>query len=108
MERRSSAVTRSEFFERTGHLQDGVDALKGSLNRLAMEVIGLKEHVHSMEERMMTKDMGERMIQRFDSIAEWIVTSKDKEPVQDHRLLELEEKSANHETRLTRLESNRP
>jgi hypothetical protein len=73
-------------------------------DNLAIDLLDVKERVRRIEENILTKADGDRMFNRFDSVAEWIITSKDKELVQDHRLNELESKTANHESRLTRLE----
>ena len=94
-------VSRSEFFHETKLLRD-------QFGHLAMKFISYENRLQFVEENMITKDAEQRILSRFDSIAEWIVTSKDKEPVQDHRLTELESKTGNHETRIARLETSRP
>ena len=90
---------------RVGSLERKVDSQGGILNNLALKAIEHDARFQSIEENMLTRKDGDRIMNRLDSIAEWILVSKDKEPVQDHRLTELETKTAGHETRLIRLES---
>ena len=97
---------------RVGSLEQKVDSLDQkvtvqgvTLNNLALKVIEYDTRFQNIEENMLTRKDGDRIMNRLDSIAEWILVSKVKEPVQDHRLTELEAKTAGHETRLTRLES---
>ena len=128
-----SPVTRKEFQKglRNGfaslrkelaskkELQNGLASLREELSakidsntkgiaNLSNEILDLKNRAQRFEEVVMTKEDGEKIIKRFDTISEWIITSKDKEPVQDHRLTDLETKSSDHETRIAHLESAIP
>ena len=87
--------------------EDLQGALEDAIKPLALHLIRQDDDLRQIKENMMTKLDGQRMMERFDSISEWIITSKIKEPVQDHRLKELEATAAAHETRLTRLEQPR-
>ena len=74
--------------------------LREALKPIALHLIKHDGELQEIRENMLTKKDGDRIMNRLDSIAEWILVSKDKEPVQDHRLLELESKTSDHDARL--------
>ena len=126
-EKSESSVTRTEFFKETQairneigtqgnrmntledkvtKLDDKVTKLDDKVNKIALEVVDTKSRVQRIEETMMTKEDGQKIIEHIDAWAQRFEVYDRKALVHDKRLENLETQSVNHETRITHLESS--
>jgi hypothetical protein len=73
---------------------------------IVYHVLKQSEKIDRLEKNSMTKEEGQKIIDHIDSAMLRMETTERKNLTQDHRLNELEAKTASHETRLSKLETN--
>ena len=114
------------------HLLEAVQPIHDSMNKLRLEVVGTQSEIvnrnneianyqneivnrlirvelktDKLEKNMMTKEDKQDLISRIDSFAQKSEDHDNKVIFHGGRLKDLEAKSADHETRITRLETSK-
>lgn len=94
-------VTKPEFDE-------ALKPITFRLDNMALKLVKHDEEFREIKKNMMTKQDRQELVNRFDAFAQRSEDHSNKVIFHGKRLEILEEKSAEHETRITRLESPRP